>query len=465
MQNTNIQSIILSTLANHQDGAHSLLPHLKLEYFESDIERHTFTIISNYINEYHKVPPKEALLISADKLSVQETTYQSIKSLIADIYTQDAKAVYEKNREWVIKEAEKFCQQRSINNALIKCVTILEGKSVDGKKYDQGAIPKIMQDALNISFNPSIGHDYIEDADSRYNFYHLKQNQIKSGIDMFDHITGGGFAEKTLNIFMLPTGVGKTTIMCSLASHMLMTGTNVLYITCEMSSERIAERIDANLLNHTTGNLKMLPYDTYMNKIQSLRDTTSGKLIIKEYPPGICNSNHIRTLLNDLKLKKNFIPSVLFVDYLALLSSAYMKHKDNMYNYVKSLAEELRAVCVDYGLVGISGAQTNRNGQNDTDLELDSMSECLHPDTKVLEYTKGVIKLSEVNPGDRILSNRGYTSVMIRHCPKKKRMMKIKTKSGKEIICSVDHQFPTSKGRISISEGLGVGSKINISDK
>ena len=277
--------------------------------------------------------------------------------------------------EWLLNETEKFCQEKALHNAILESIQILDGKIKTDKS--KGAIPKILSDALSVSFDPNIGHDYLEDSESRFEFYHKTEKRIPFDLDYFNRITKGGLPIKTLNIALAGTGVGKSLFMCHVAASSLSQNYNVLYITMEMAKEKIAERIDANLLNVKLDDLANLPKDTYDRKISRLKENIKGKLIIEEYPTASASTIHFRNLINDLALKKNFKPDIVFIDYLNICASSRLKHGANVnsYSYIKAIAEELRGLAVEYGVPIVSATQTTRSGYTNTDPGLEDTSE------------------------------------------------------------------------------------------
>lgn len=277
--------------------------------------------------------------------------------------------------EWLTIETEKFCQEKAIHNAILESIQILDGKQKTDKT--KGSIPNILSDALSVSFDPNIGHDYIENAAERYEFYHKTEKRIPFDLDYFNRITGGGIPQKTLNIALAGTGVGKSLFMCHVAASSLSQNFNVLYITMEMSEERIAERIDANLLNIKLEDLANLPKDNYERKIARLKENIKGKLIIKEYPTASAGATHFRNLLNELNLKKHFKPDIVFIDYLNICSSSRLKHGANVnsYSYIKAIAEELRGLAVEFNVPIFSATQTTRSGFSSSDPGLEDTSE------------------------------------------------------------------------------------------
>jgi hypothetical protein len=316
------------------------------------------------------MPSKEAVLSSLQGL--ENLTEDEFK--ICDGEINALKADLNTSIDWLTDETEKFCQEKAVYNAIMDSIKIIDKKDV---KRSKGSIPQILTEALAVSFDTNIGHDFIEDSDRRYAFYHLKEEKIDFDLEFFNKITKGGLSRKTLNIILASTGVGKTMFMTHCASHNLTVGKNVLYITMEMSEERIAERIDANLMDMTIDDLKELPKEYFDKKISKIREKTRGKLIVKEYPTAAAGSAHFRHLIQELRIKKNFIPDIIYIDYLNICASARMKMGGtvNSYMYVKAIAEELRGLAVEFDLPIISATQSNRDAYNSSDVGLDNTSE------------------------------------------------------------------------------------------
>ena len=365
------EKLILSNLVQNETYMRKVLPFLKDEYFSDRVERRVFIIISDFVGKYNKSPNKDALDICIeDAGGLSETEYKDAISLIREVTEKVDESQEEK---WLIDTTERFCKDKSIYNAILESISIIDGKSDFSKNH----LPVLLQDALSVSFDVSIGHDYIEDSDVRYDFYHKKEERIPFDLDFFNKITNNGTPAKTLNIILAGTGVGKSLFMCHHASNCLTQGKNVLYITCEMAEERIAERIDANLMNITMDDLRDLPKDMYDKKVASVASGVSGKLIIKEYPTATANVNHFRSLLEELKMKKKFTPDIIFIDYLNICAAARFKNAANVnsYMYVKAIAEEMRGLAVEFNVPIFSATQTNRSGFSSTDVGLEDTSE------------------------------------------------------------------------------------------
>ena len=371
-----IEDIILQNLIHNEEYTRKVIPFLKDEYFQYNAEKTLFKIVHQYINKYNTSPTIEAVAIELSQLeTLSQETFDECKTKIEQFVKPDKK----QEIDWLLDKTEEHCKEKAIHNALLKAVEITVDKT---GKLSKGAIPQILQDALAVSFDNSIGHDYLEDADLRYDEYHKKENKIKCHLDFFNKITKGGVSPKTLTIYLAATGVGKTLVMCDSAAFDLQQGRNVLYITLEMGEigdPSIAERIDANLLDVTVDDLLSLPKDIFDKKIKKLKDNVKGKLIVKEYATGTAGSQTFRALLNELKIKKNFIPDIIYIDYLNLCISSKLKadSKSNSYLYIKTVAEELRALAIDYKVPVISATQANRDGYNNSDMDLTNTSESI----------------------------------------------------------------------------------------
>jgi replicative DNA helicase len=364
-----IEKAIFANLIFNEQYARKALPFLKTEYFQSRTDQALFKIIDKYVQEYNNFPTKTALAVEiSDYPDLNDNEEQGLQQFV-DQLVEDAST----DQDWLLDQTEKFCQDKAVYNAIMKSIQIFDGKG----NTDKGAIPTLLSEALAVSFDTHIGHDFIEDADSRYEFYHKKEHRIPFDLDYFNRITKGGLPKKTLNIALAGTGVGKSLFMCHCAAANLTKGLNVLYITMEMAEERIAERIDANLLNVTLEELAILPKDVYQKKIDRLKENTKGKLIVKEYPTSSAGSGHFRHLLNELILKRNFTPSIIYIDYLNICTSSRLKQGANVnsYTYIKSIAEELRGLAVEFNVPIVSATQTTRSGYSSSDVGLEDTSE------------------------------------------------------------------------------------------
>ena len=366
-----MEQLILRNLLFNEDYFRKVLPFLNKDYFHG-VDKHIFTEVSSFATEYNKPPSIEALSISIkEKRNITNEEVEKCEDYVEELCRLDTK---NSDEQWLINKTEQFCQEKAIYNAVLNSISILDGKD---KAHEKGAIPKILSDALAVSFDTSIGHDYLENSDDRYEFYHRKEERIPFDLDFFNKITKGGLPSKTLNIALAGTGVGKSLFMCHVAAGCLVQAKNVLYITLEMAEEKIAERIDANLLNVKVDELAKLSKEEYDKKVSRVRSKTTGKLIIKEYPTASASATHFRTLLNELHLKRNFRPDIIFIDYLNICTSARIKPgaSINSYTYVKSIAEELRGLAVEYSVPVVSATQTTRAGFNSSDPGLEDTSE------------------------------------------------------------------------------------------
>jgi len=367
-----LEQAILTSLIYNEDFLRKVLPFIKPEYFSDRTERTLFNEITSFTETYNSSPEIAALSIAVkEKTNLTDDEVQKCEDYLSEIEKDNNPKT---EIQWLVDKTEKFCQEKAIYNAVLGSISILDGKD---KTNDKGAIPKILSDALAISFDTTVGHDYLQDSDERYEFYHRKEERIPFDLDIFNKITKGGLPAKTLNIALAGTGVGKSLFMCHMAAGAMVQGRNVLYITLEMAEEKIAERIDANLLNVTLDDLMDLPKDLYDKKVERVKSKTTGKLIIKEYPTASASTIHFRTLLNELNLKKSFIPDIIFVDYLNICCSARIRAGSNInsYTYVKSIAEELRGLAVEYNLPIVSATQTTRSGFTSSDPGLEDTSE------------------------------------------------------------------------------------------
>ena len=366
-----LENVILRNLLTNEDYSRKVLPFLDKEYFLDHTEKELYCQIDNFINKYNNLPTKEALIIELDNTSLKEEEFEQVAGLIDVIGSQPDEG---SDLTWLLETTEKFCQDKAIYNAVVESIKILDDEQ---SKTDKGAIPELLTDALSVSFDPHVGHDYFLDSDERYSFYHKVEKKIPFDLDFFNKITNGGLSDKTLNIALAGTGVGKSLFMCHVAAGCLSQGNNVLYITLEMAEERIAERIDANLLNIKLDDLQSLPKSMYDKKLEDLKKTITGRFIVKEYPTAAASTNHFRALLNELNLKKSFKPDIVFVDYINICASSRIKTGQyvNSYTYIKSIAEELRGLAVEHNVPILSATQTNRAGFQNTDVGLEDTSE------------------------------------------------------------------------------------------
>jgi replicative DNA helicase len=365
-----IEKLILKNLLGNDTYIRKVLPFLKEEYFSNNDERVLFKTVNDFILKYNQYPTQDALVVEIESLPIHDDSLKNIKTLLAEITTSKE----ETSLDWLTENTEKFCQEKAIYNAIMHTINILNG---DDKKQNKGAIPQLLSDALSVSFDPNIGHDYLEDFSDRYETYHRVEEKIPFDLDYFNRITKNGLPRKTLNIFLASTGVGKSLFMCHMAASCLNQGKNVLYITLELAEVEVAKRIDANLLNITMDNLLALPKDTYEKRVSSLKIKTNGKLIVKEYPTASASAIHFKSLLNELYLKKTFRPDIIFIDYINICTSSRIRagSQHNSYTLIKSIAEELRGLAVEYDVPIVSATQANRNGYNNSDIGLEDTSE------------------------------------------------------------------------------------------
>ena len=364
-----VEFLILRNLLHNEEYIRKVIPFIKSEYFEDTNQRIVFEEILSFVQEYNQPATKEVLCIEVEKRQdINDTGFKEIIHLISCL--EDVPTEF----NWLVDTTEKWCRDRAIYLALMESIHIADGKD---EKKNRDSIPSILSDALAVSFDTHVGHDYLLDYEQRYESYHRKEEKIEFDLEYFNKITKGGLPNKTLNIALAGTGVGKSLFMCHVASSVLLQGRNVLYITLEMAEEKIAERIDANLLNVNIQELSDLPRSTFETKVTNLAKKTQGTLIIKEYPTASAHSGHFKALLNELALKKSFRPDIIFIDYLNICASSRHKANSsiNSYSYIKSIAEELRGLAVEFNVPIVSATQTTRSGFGNSDVELTDTSE------------------------------------------------------------------------------------------
>ena len=367
-----IERLILSHLIHNENYSRKVVPYVKDEYFEDPSEKLVFKLIQEYILKHNDLPTKQSLSIDLDQLDgIHESEYTKSSEIINSLNKPESTDI----TPWLVEQSETFCQDKAIYNAVVNAISILEGN--EKTHLSKGAIPTVLSDALAVSFDPHIGHDFIEDAENRFDFYHRIEEKLEFDLEMFNKITKGGLPKKTLNICLAGTGVGKSLFMCHQAAAALSVNKNVLYVTLEMAEERIAERIDANLLDIPISQLEEIPRDMYKKKIEKLKGKTKGKIIIKEYPTASASAMHFKNLLGELKLKRNFVPDIIFIDYLNICTSSRIRAGANVnsYTYIKSIAEELRGLAVEHDVPIVSATQTTRTGFTSTDIGLEDTSE------------------------------------------------------------------------------------------
>ena len=363
-----IESTILKNLVADETYMRKVIPYVKPEYFTQYSDKVLFEIVNEFVVSYGQPPTQEVLSIEVDnRKDLNEDSYKELQLKISDISNTEVQS------KWLLDATEKWCKQRAVYLALLDSVKIADGKD---DKRTEDAIPSILSEALAVSFDEHIGHDYIDDYERRYEFYHRNENKIAFDLSLFNKITKGGISNKTLNVALAGTGVGKSLFMCHMAAATLLQGKNVLYITLEMAEEKIAERIDANLLNVNIKDVEELPEQIFSSKVTRLAQKTNGKLIIKEYPTASAHSGHFKALLNDLSLKKSFKPDIIFIDYLNICaSSRYKGALVNSYTNIKAIAEELRGLAGEFDVPIVSATQTTRSGYGSTDIDLTDTSE------------------------------------------------------------------------------------------
>ena len=364
-----IERTALKNLIHNEDYCRKVLPFIKEEYFSDRLEKLLFAEIYKFVNKYNNLPTKESLSIEINSnRTITEDEYKKITEILGTLNPEPV------NLEWLVETTETFCKDRAIHNAILGGIQIIDGRD---KTHTPEYLPEMLSEALSVSFDQKVGHDYLLESKERYDFYKKKEERLELDLDFFNKITRGGIPSKTLNICLAGTGVGKTMFMTHLASSILLQGKNVLYITLEMAEERIAERIDANLLNVGMSDLEELPYQMYETKINKLQSKTTGQIIIKEYPTASAHTGHFKNLISELALKKSFKPDIVFVDYLNICSSSRFKAGANVnsYTYIKSIAEELRGLAVEHDIPIFSATQTTRGGYVSSDVGLEDTSE------------------------------------------------------------------------------------------
>ena len=365
-----LETTILSQLLHNEDYCRKAIPFLKEEYFHEETEKILYNTIQDHLNDYNTLPTTEILSITINQ-SVwknQEEIFDNVMEYIDNLNDNEI------DNEWLLDNTEKFCQEKSVYNAIMESIQIIDGND---KEKTTGAIPEILSKALSVSFDNHIGHDWIEDFSERYDFYHKTENRVPFDLEYLNLITKGGLPQKTLSCILAGTGVGKSLAMCHFAASNLMDNKKVLYITLEMAEERIAERIDANLLDVSLKDLEDLTKPSYIRKVERIRDKTEGRLIIKEYPTATAGAGHFRHLMNELRLKRNFVPDIVYIDYLNICSSMRLKYGANVnsYTYIKSIAEEIRGLAVEKNIPIVTATQTTRSGFSNSDPGLEDTSE------------------------------------------------------------------------------------------
>lgn len=371
LENVNLQSVILRNLLTNEKYLREVIPFIKSEYFEG-IYKKVFYEVTEFVNKYNSLPTFESLKVKMDESEkINDNEYNEVIQLLPTLFNQD-----DIDHKWLKDMTEKWCQDRALSNAIYESINIIQGKNqIRGKD----ALPSILSDALSVSFDLNVGHNYIENANDRFEYYNSAEDwKLPFDIDMLNTITDGGLVRKSLNVLLMGTGVGKSLAMCHFAASNILSGYNVLYITLEMSEEKIAERIDANLLDVNIKDVPKMTKQKFVSKIDEIKNKSKGTLVIKEYPTSQANTNHFRALLNELKLKRKFIPDVIYIDYLNICASSKIKGLSggvNSYTYIKSIAEEMRGLAVEFNIPIMSATQVTRSGYNNSDVELTDTSE------------------------------------------------------------------------------------------
>lgn len=365
-----VERLILSNLIYNDEYVRKVIPYLKNEYFQDTTEKVLFEITKQYIEKYNNSPTIEALYIELSNKPLNEELFNSCKETLGGIQVPEKKS----DLNWLLSQTEKFCKDKAIYNAIRKSIELIDEDNKS--KMDKGEIPTLLSDALAISFDTHVGHDYIEDAQDRFEYYRRKLDRIPFDLEYLNRITNGGVPRKTISVFLAGTNVGKTQLMCHMAAHNLRCSKNVLYITLEMAQEEISKRIDANLMDISMDDLMEVPINVLTKKMEHIKKTTTGKIIVKEYPTSQAGASHFRHLLNELKLKKNFVPDIIYIDYINICCSSRIKRGNaNSYDYIKAIAEELRGLAVEKNVPIITATQTNRSGFVSSDVGLEDTAE------------------------------------------------------------------------------------------
>lgn len=449
-----VQELIFSQLISNEEYARKVLPHLKDEYFDTQAAKNFFKIYNHFFQKHNKIASKRALLIEIEHLKASADVYSELVEIVTK------QVPFDETLPYLVEQTEKFCKEKALYNALKESILIADGQS---KLKTPDAIPSIMQNALNICFDTTVGHNYFNDASDRYDYYHMSEKRIPTGIPILDKITRKGFPRKTLNVLLAPPHGGKTLVMVNAGCGALLAGYNVLFITMEMAAEEIGKRFDVNLLDVDFDTLEILPKDTFTSKFSKIVDKSKGRLIIKEYATGTAHAGHFKALLAELKTKQDFVPDLIIIDYMSICASEVYKNvgNQNSYTIVGSIGKELRALAIESDAAMLTAVQTNRAGVGNSDVDISNTSECIYVNEEVKLRDGTVKKISDIRPGDQITSQDWYKTVQIVHHKKIKECVKITLKSGKTIIVSKDHSFPTNKGRVSVNTGLEIGDMLN----
>ncbi len=449
-----LSKLILSTLFNNTNYGKKVLPYLKKDYFTSFEEGYLFKLYKSYVIKHHSFPSEVSIKIElSDSKDLNEKAYKDVLELLDLVLNYDNDC----DIDWLIDKTENWCKERAIFLALCKSIEIHD------KRGNIDAIPEILRGALQISFDSSCGIEVFDEKDmiSRMKNYKKKIKKFSTGITKLDIITDGGFESKSISVFFGGSGTGKSATLVAISANMCRDGEDVLYVTLEMAEDKISQRYEANFLNEHINSIKNINEDSFKDKLLNIKKNHAGRLVIKEYPTATITTEHIRALLDELEIKKNFKPTVLVVDYINLMRSSRFSG-DNMYSTVKSITEELRGLAIEKELCLISATQANKEGNSskNTDLDVTNVGECLSLNSMVKNEKGELIPIKYVKVGDKLVGHNKIVDVVNVFPIKKKPMYKITTKNGKEIICSGDHSFPTDEGYKKIYGTLKVGSKI-----
>lgn len=369
-----VEYLILASLIHNRDFSIKAFPHAKEEYFDDEGMKAVFSVVRDFEVKYRKLPTEEALRVELESVKgLSEDGFQGAVEALPKLFSDNTYTAISKiDSTWMAEKAENYFKDKACFMAIMKANDILDGTD---KKLTRDAIPDILKEALNVTFDVNIGHDYLEDAEKRFEFYHKKEDRIKTSLSEINRISGGGLPRKSLIVPIAPTGVGKSLFLTNEAAHFLLHGHNVLYITLEMSEFRIGERIDAKLMDMTIDDLRKCPLNVFNNNLNTIKRNATGKIVIREYPPGTFHANHLRFIIKDIRSKLGWVPDVVMVDYLGLMASYRMKDPGHTYTYQKAVTEELRGVMMEFNCLGISPNQTNRDGQGATDYDLTNMAD------------------------------------------------------------------------------------------
>ena len=393
-----LNRLILKNLHYNEEFSRKVLPFIQEDYFNERSEKLIFNEIKNFITEYSNLPTYESIIIQLEEKNISDDEYKDSMLILGEFHDSISETV---ELDWLVDKTENFCQEKAIYNAVIESISILDNKHPELSK---GSIPKLLSDALSVSFDSSIGHEYFDDSESRYDYYHRKEEKLPFNSEWLNKITNGGLSKKTLNVILAGPHTGKSLVMCDWAANFQLSGKNVLYITCEMAEEEIAKRIDANLLNVYMDDLVNMTKDQYDKKIKYVKSKTVGKMYIKEYPTSVATVNHFRTLLNELRLKKNFSPDIIFVDYLNIASSSRMKMSGsvNSYTYVQAIAQELRGLAQENNIPIVTATQTTRGGSTSSDIDMTDISESFGV-AGIADFMIGLIVSDELKELNQIM--------------------------------------------------------------